>query len=298
MATLDLIVLGAAGQVGSALLTVASPLGLAVHGLTRQDLDITEPEAVVGALRDARPAVVVNAAAFTDVDGAEDAAETALAVNRDGAAHVAQACANVGAALIHISTDYVFSGAVGRPWLPDDVPRPLNAYGRSKLAGEAAVRAALPQAAIVRTARVFSPWGKNFLCTLLRRLETRSPFRVVDDQIGGPTSAIDLACALCRAAPQVRRGVGGTHHFCGGPAVSWFGFARAVLAAEGVPACLVEAIPSREWPTRATRPAYSMLDTTSFETAYGYRPRDWHTCLLEVMKRLRADRRDFTAARC
>lgn len=283
----DLVVLGAGGQLGRALMEAAVAAGRNVFGYDRARLDIRDRKSVAALLADRRRAVVINAAAYTDVDGAEEAESEARAVNVDGAAAVAGACAAAGAALIHLSTDYVFSGQGDRPWRPDDPTEPINRYGRSKRDGEAAALDRLPGALIVRTSGVYAPWGRNFVTTMLRLGRERDRLRVVADQVLGPTSALDLARALVEATPSVRRGAGGVVHFCGTPETSWYDFARAVFEAAGEPAPTVEPIAAADWPSRARRPTYSMLDVGSFVAAFGRAPTPWRAALAEVVERLR-----------
>lgn len=282
-----LVVLGAGGQLGRALVEAAAASGSKVVSLARVQLDIRDADGLAALLADRRDSVVVNAAAWTDVDGAEDAEAEARAVNVHGAAAVASACAATGAALIHVSTDYVFSGDSDRPWRPSDPTAPANAYGRTKLEGERAVHQRLPGALIVRTSAIFAPWGRNFVTTMLRLGRERDRLRVVADQVSGPTSALDLARALVEAAPAVRHGTGGIVHYCGTPEVSWFGFARAVFEEAGGPTPIVEPIASADWPSRARRPAYSMLDTESFVAAFARAPMPWRASLAEVIARVR-----------
>ncbi|RDD62261.1 dTDP-4-dehydrorhamnose reductase [Ferruginivarius sediminum] len=283
------LVFGGDGQLGRGLRKAAADSRAELMALGHGEVDIADAGSVADAIANAAPGTVINAAAYTKVDDAEDETEAAYRVNRDGAANIARACARQGCALIHVSTDYVFDGTSERPWRPDDPPSPLNAYGATKLAGEEAVRAAGAQAAIVRTAWVFSPWGQNFVRSMLRLGRERERLTIVDDQTGSPTSAIDLARALLAAAPHVRDGVTGTFHFGGQPPVSWYGFARVIfdLAAPGWPRVPeVQPIPSSEFPTRARRPHYSVLDTSAFEAAFGYPAPDWRASLREVLGEL------------
>lgn len=282
-----LAVIGAGGQLGRALLEAADAAGQPAAGYDRSRLDVTDNAAVLACLAAHAGDIVINAAAFTDVDGAEDAFDAAHAVNVDGADAVAQACAAHGARLIHLSTDYVFSGEGDRPWRPDDPTGPVNAYGRTKLAGEKAVLSRLEDAVVVRTSAVYAAWGRNFVRTMLRLGRERPRLQVVSDQILGPTSAHDLARALVGIAPAVRDGVSGVFHFCGTPETSWLGFAQAVFQVAKLPRPpVVEAIGSKDWPAKAKRPAYSMLDPAAFETAFDIHPLPWHEALTQVVRRL------------
>lgn len=284
-----IVVLGAGGQLGHAVIEAAGEAGQPVTGYDRNRLDVTDGAAVSACLAAHGDDVVINAAAFTDVDAAEDTPDAAQAVNVDGADAVARACAVHGARLIHMSTDYVFSGEGNRPWRPDDATGPINVYGRTKLAGEQAVCARLGNAVVVRTSGVYASWGRNFVRTMLTLGRERQGLRVVSDQVLGPTSALDLARALVGIAPAVREGVFGTFHFCGTPQISWNDFAQAIfeIAYPAAPP-VVEAVSSTDWPARARRPAYSMLDSTGFEAAFGLRPLPWRQALTEVLQRMGA----------
>lgn len=284
-----IVVLGAGGQLGRALIEAAGDAGQPVTGYDRNQLDVTDSATVSACLARHGDDVVINAAAFTDVDGAEDAPEAAYAVNVRGAEAVAEACALHGVRLIHLSTDYVFSGDGNRPWRPDDLTGPINVYGRTKLAGEQAVRARLGDTVVVRTSGVYASWGRNFVRTMLRLGRERKRLQIVSDQVLGPTSALDLARALVGITPAVREGASGVFHFCGTPETSWNGFAQAIFEiayATAPPA--VEAISSGDWPAKARRPAYSMLDSSEFEAAFGRRPLPWHQGLAEVLQRMGA----------
>jgi dTDP-4-dehydrorhamnose reductase len=290
----SLLIIGHDGQLARALgetLPDAPRLG-------RAELDIADAEAVARVVAAQRPDIVINAAAFTDVDGAEDAADAAFAVNRDGPAALARACASAGATLVHVSTDYVFDGSGARAWREDDPTGPLNVYGASKLAGEEAALAANPRTLVLRTSWVYSPWGRNFVTTMLR-LADRDRLTVVDDQIGSPTSALSLARAIRDILPRfVSAGseapVWGIRHYAGAGSTSWAGFAREIFArAQGR---LVEAVPevapirSADYPTRARRPLNSRLDCAAFTRDFGIATEPWDQALAEVLDRLAAER--------
>lgn len=286
-----LLVTGAGGQLGFELARQARAAGWPVAALDRAALDITDAAAVEAAVADAGASVAVNAAAYTAVDRAESEREAAFAVNRDGAANLAAACARHGAALVHISTDYVFTGeARSTPWRPEDATAPVNAYGESKLAGEAAVRASGAVAAVVRTAWLFSARGRNFVRSMLRVGRERTHLTVVDDQIGAPTPAAGLAAAVLAAAPRIAaQEIRGTFHYTGTPAVTWYAFARAIFAEvapfwEVLPD--IEPVASADYPTPARRPAYSVLDTRSFTDTFGVPACDWQPALRGVLAEL------------
>jgi dTDP-4-dehydrorhamnose reductase len=252
-----LLVTGAAGMLGTDVVAAAAPHEAVAFA--RADLDITDADAVQAAVRDVRPDAVVNCAAWTDVDGAEAAEAQATAINGDGAGHVAAAAAEAGAFIVHVSTDYVFAGDAGEPYAEADPTGPRTAYGRSKLAGEAAVAAAAPGAhAIVRTAWVFGPHGRNFVDTMLRLGAERDALRVVADQIGCPTYTGHLAQALVAVAAARPRGI---LHVAGGGRCSWFELARAAFAGAGMDVALTP-IATADYPLPAPRPAFSVLAST------------------------------------
>lgn len=281
------LITGSAGQVGRALLASA-PEGVQAIGVTHLDLDITDAEAVAVRLDALRPDVIINAAAYTAVDRAEDEAQRAHAVNAAGAAHLAAGAQRIGARLIHISTDFIFDGEASRPYGPDAAPHPLSVYGRSKLAGEEAVLAADPRALILRTAWVYAPEGHNFLRTMLRLMRERGAVRVICDQVGTPTAAGPLADVLwwLSAHPEVQ----GTHHWTDAGVASWYDFAVAI-AEEGADCGLlpdtiqVTPIATEDYPTRARRPAYSVLDKTSL-VRLGLVPEHWRRRLRGVLRAL------------
>jgi dTDP-4-dehydrorhamnose reductase len=284
-------VTGKAGQVATALAERAGARGdIELVLLGRPELDLAVPGTVEPAIMAARPHLVVNAAAYTAVDRAEAEEDAAFAVNREGAAAVAGAAEKAGAALVHISTDYVFSGDNPLPWRETDPTGPLNAYGRSKLAGELAVMAQHERALILRTAWVYSPFGANFVKTMLRVGGQNAVVRVVDDQHGNPTSAFDIADAILAMAPYLVAGErGGIYHFCGRGSTSWCGFAREIFAqaaAFGEPAPAVEPISTAQYPTPARRPANSRLETSAFEERFGHRPPPWQESLSRTLSRL------------
>jgi dTDP-4-dehydrorhamnose reductase len=272
----DLIVFGAGGQVGRALCEAG-----AVTGYDRAAVDITDAESVARAVAGA--ATVVNAAAYTNVDGAESDSAAAYAVNRDGAANVARACAQAGARLIHISTDYVFDGKSDRPYREDDPTGPLGVYGQSKLAGERAVAELCAQAVILRTSWVYDSSGRNFVRTMLRLAETRDSLNVVDDQHGSPTWARDIAAAILAIAKEGATKPG-VFHFCGGGNTTWYGFAKAIFELRG-PA--LHAIPSSDYPTPAPRPKNSTLDCGHIADAYGITAPPWRDSLARCLEEMR-----------
>lgn len=284
-----ILVTGRSGQLANSLAERAAhrpDLELIALGRPEFDLEITEQIAEqIGAVR---PDLVINAAAYTAVDKAEAEPDRVFAINRDGAAAAARAAASLGVPFVHISTDYVFDGCKAQPYKEIDDTGPLNVYGRSKLEGERAVLAAHPEALILRTSWVFSPFGSNFLKTMLRIGAERSTLRVVSDQIGNPTSALDLASVILEISPALRREKGGLYHLTGGGSTSWHGFAEFVFresAQRGGPAPEVEAISTSEYKTAAARPVNSRLDDAAFASRFGVRLRPWTTAVAEVVAR-------------
>lgn len=278
-----ILVFGESGQVARELAARASVLTL-----SRARADLMDPAACAAAIRLRRPRAVVNAAAWTAVDRAEAEEETATVVNAAAPAAMAQACADLAIPFVHISTDYVFDGAGSAPWTPDSPTGPLGAYGRSKLKGEEAVRAAGGPHVILRTSWVFSAHGTNFVKTMLRLGADRPTLRVVADQWGGPTPAAAIAQACLTIADRLAAdpALSGTHHFAGTPDVSWAGFARAIMDEAGLPA-LVEDIATTDYPTPARRPANSRLDCAGLAVFGLVRP-DWRPGLRQVIAALRA----------
>ena len=276
-----ILVFGRTGQVATELQRQAE-----VTALGRAAADLSDPASCVAAIRAHRPAVVINAAAWTAVDKAEDHEAEAHVINADSPGAMARECAAQGIAFLHISTDYVFAGDGTAPWRETDPVSPQNAYGRTKLAGEVAVRAAGGRHAILRTAWVFSAHGANFVKTMLRLSETRDALRVVDDQTGCPTPAADIAAALLVMATRMQAGQGGgTYHFGGQPFVSWAGFARETLARAGR-AVTVTGIPTTDYPTPAARPLNSRLDCAKLRTDFGINAPDWKAGLSRVLDEL------------
>jgi dTDP-4-dehydrorhamnose reductase len=287
MARPRVLVTGAGGQLGRAAMALAGT-GLELVGLDRAALDITSPASVAAAFDRVNPGLVVNLAAYTAVDRAEDEQAAAFAVNRDGVANLARACRAHGAAMIHVSTDYVFDGAKKAAWREDDPIAPLSVYGRSKAEGEAALRAALPHHAILRTSWVFGARGANFVRTVLGRIGKAEELRVVDDQHGSPTAAADLA----RAIAVVARGLSadpalsGTYHYCNAGVTSWFGFAQAIFARaaeRGLKPPRLVPIKAAGYAAKAKRPANSALDCARIEAAFAVARPPWRESLIPVV---------------
>jgi len=286
------LLFGPSGQLGREIVDRAARHGVTLLPVDRAMADLTDAGAVAAVVEQVDVDIVINAAAYTAVDQAEAEEEIAHAVNAAAPGAMARACAARGLPLIHVSTDYVFDGAGTTPWREADPVGPIGAYGRSKLAGERAVAEAGGQTLIVRTSWVFSPYGRNFVKTMLS-LAARPELRVVDDQHGRPTAAGDLAEALLVAARRMVEEpdgpVRGLLHFAGDGATTWRGFAEAVFAEAGGPSPVITPVPTREYPTPAARPANSVLDCGRVETLLGIRPRAWRDGLAETVRAL-ADR--------
>ena len=285
-------VTGAKGQVSTALVETAGP-EFEILALSRPAFSLEDRDSVLAGIEAARPDVVVNAAAYTAVDRAESEEDLALRVNGEGAGHVAEAAARIGAPLLHLSTDYVFDGKLDRPYREDDPTGPTGAYGRSKLVGEERVAELCPDSAILRTAWVYSPFGGNFVRTMLRLNETREEVRVVADQFGNPTSALDISNALLVIAKRIRgdssTALRGVFHITGSGEATWADFAEAVFDeahARGRRVTRVRRISSAEYPTPASRPANSRLDTEKLRLAYGLVLPDWRASLAVCCARL------------
>jgi dTDP-4-dehydrorhamnose reductase len=259
---------------------MAAQRDVALVALTHAQADIGDRAAVGAALDAHRPSLVVNAAAYTNVDRSESETSAAFAANAQGPAVLASACADAQLPLLHVSTDYVFDGIRTRPYRESDPINPINAYGRGKAAGEAAVRQAQPRHVILRTSWLYGAFGHNFLKTIVRLAQEREELRVVADQRGSPTSTRDLADAILRIAPRLGMGeeVWGTYHFTGSGVTTWHGFASAIVAAQapltGRKGRVVP-ITTAEFPTPARRPANSELDCSLFEQTFGFRGRAW-----------------------
>jgi dTDP-4-dehydrorhamnose reductase len=281
-----LLVLGAGGQIGRALVERA---GASALGLDHAACDITDPVAVAQALSVPRLSAVVNCAAYTKVDRAEVERQQAHAVNGTGARIVARAATTRRLPLIHLSTDYVYAGPGRAPQREDEPPAPLNAYGASKAAGDAAVAAAAPAHILLRVSWVFGVHGANFVKTMLRLRHERGELRVVADQEGGPTEARDIADAILAIAVACRRPgfTGwGTYHFAGAPCTSWHGFAQAIFERAPGPAPRLVPIAARDYPSAATRPANSVLDCSRVHRIFGLGQPDWRVSLSRVMVEL------------
>ncbi len=280
------LVFGQTGQVAREL-RLQCPQGWEMTSLGRADADLGDPDACAAAIEASRADAVVNAAAYTAVDRAETEEVLAHRINAEAPTAMARTAAARRVPFLHISTDYVFDGSGTEPRRPDDPTGPLNAYGRSKLAGEEGVRAAGGPHAILRTSWVFSAHGGNFVKTMLRLGAGRDSLDIVADQVGGPTPAADIAAALLAMAQIIadRPDTGGTFHFAGAPDVSWAGFAREIFSQAGL-ACTVRDITTADYPAPARRPANSRLDCTSLQAAFGVERPDWRAGLASLLRQL------------
>jgi len=281
------LVFGMTGQVARELQRRRGDAVLDAHG--RETADFEDPAACAALVHQTDADVIINAVAYTAVDAAEDDAARAHRVNGDTPAALAEAAARRGLPLVHLSTDYVFDGSGNQPWSVDAPTAPLGAYGRSKLAGEHAIRATGGPHAILRTSWVVSAHGKNFVKTMLRLGVERPRLTIVADQIGGPTPAAAIADACFAVAQQLARDPGkrGTYHFTGAPDVSWAAFAREIFAQAGL-ACDVADIATSDYPTPAQRPLNSRLDNSLTHAVFGLQRPDWRAGLGDILTELGA----------
>lgn len=279
---MTILVFGKTGQVATELAALPGTVCLG-----REVVDLGDPAACAAAIMAYAPTAVINAAAYTAVDRAEEDEATALTVNAVAPGAMAQACAQLNIPLVHISTDYVFEGGRIAPWGPDAPTNPLGAYGRTKLAGEQAVQAAGGTYAILRTSWVVSAHGNNFVKTMLRLGAERDALTVVADQIGGPTGAREIAAACHAIATQLMADSTktGIYHFAGAPDCSWADFARGIFTRAGL-GCGVTDIPSSAYPTPAVRPLNSRMDCTSLHTTFGIARPDWADTLTHILTEL------------
>lgn len=282
---MKVLVFGASGQVATELARCCPE---AIF-LSRQEVDLSEPAACAAAIRAHAPDAVINAAAYTAVDKAESEEAEAARVNGAAPAAMAAAAADLKIPFVHISTDYVFDGTGTAPWPVDAQTAPLGAYGRTKLQGEAAVRAAGGAHAILRTSWVVSAHGHNFVKTMLRLGAERDSLSIVADQVGGPTAAGDIAAACLEIARQLGQdpSKSGTYHFSGAPDVSWADFAREIFAQARIP-CSVADIPGSDFPTPAKRPENSRLECSGTRNTFGIERPDWRNSLTRILEELKA----------
>lgn len=292
--TLQILQFGTTGQLGVELLRQAPRHDAAITALSRAEADLADPAAVAAKVRALKPQVVIIAAAHTAVDQAESETELARTINAASPGAIAAAAAEVGAAVINVSTDYVFDGEGGAPYPEHAATNPLNAYGRTKLEGEQAVAAANPRSLSIRTSWVVSPHGKNFIKTMLRVAAAGNPLKVVDDQSGRPTSAADLAGFILDAAPRLATAKAGDPlfgvvHFANSGEVTWRDFAIEIFAqALGDKAPEVGAQRTADYVTPARRPLRATMDLSRLEQVYGVTPRHWKDALADILRELQA----------
>ena len=291
---MKILVTGATGQLGSEVAAAYERLGHEVIATDRHTLDFMQPAQAAALIQSQQPDWVINCAAYTQVDKAESEPEAAFTVNRDTPGQLAQTVAGYGGRLLQVSTDFVFDGRQTRPYVEDDTPNPLGVYGRSKLEGEQAVLAALPTATLLRTAWVYGAHGHNFVKTMLRVAGEGKPLRVVSDQIGSPTWTTDIVTAM---TALVDRQASGVFHFTAAGETSWHGFASAILEEASrigfdIKTDSVEPIPTTDYPTPATRPAYSVLNTDKIKPCLSAPVPGWRDSLKNMLQEL------YTCADC
>jgi len=289
---MKVLVTGSKGEVGSELIQQGEELGLQMIAAGRIELDITRQNSVNSFIHAQQPDIVINAAAYTAVDRAESESELAYAINRDGAAYLAQACADNNIPLFHLSTDYIFDGSKEGAYSETDPPNPQGIYGKSKLEGDRAIESILEQHLILRVSWVFGAHGNNFVKSMLRLGKEREILRVVADQYGGPTWAGAIATTLLNLVKRWGNGEAipwGTYHYSGQPATTWHGFAEAIFEQAKKLGMIdkrprVEPITTADYPTPAQRPLNSLLDCKKIEQSLGIPQPDWHAGLNIVLK--------------
>jgi len=289
-----MVVTGKTGQLARALQERAAGHGAQIIAVGRPELDLTDPNPSLGLIEAARPDLIISAAAYTAVDKAEDEPDLAFAINAEGPRALSDTATRLGVPLIQISTDYVFDGTKPTPWVETDAPVPRSVYGASKLAGERAVLGASPGNIVIRVGWVYSPFGANFAKTMLRLAGDRDTLRIVADQVGGPSSALDLADGVLSVARNVlaeprRADLRGVFHMGAGGEASWADFAEEIFAwldARTGRRVQVERITTAEYPTKARRPANSRLDSTKLAQVHGVRMPPWRASVAPILQRL------------
>ncbi|WP_455376242.1 dTDP-4-dehydrorhamnose reductase [Kaarinaea lacus] len=290
---MKILITGADGQVGREFPDCAKAIGDSVEilNLGRQQLDITQKGNVEQAIESIMPTVVVNAAAYTAVDKAEEQVEIAYAVNRDGPGNLAEVCATKNIPLIQISTDYVFDGGKSGPYLETDLVNPMSVYGKSKLEGEQRVQRALDKHIILRTSWVFGAHGKNFVYTIVRLAKEKQELRVVNDQLGCPTSAASIAAAIisiCKSISSNREIDWGVYHYCGLPETNWFEFCKAIIEntkqSQSYAVKNIQPVATSEYPTAAVRPQNSVLCCDKIYQQFGIKQQRWIDGLQDMIK--------------
>ncbi|HTN36262.1 MAG TPA: dTDP-4-dehydrorhamnose reductase [Arachidicoccus sp.] len=277
-----ILVTGKNGQLGSELLGIhMSYPDFTFVFLDRESLDLSSETAIDAAFEKYRPAFFINCAAYTAVDKAEEEQNATAAINTTAVGIIARLSARFDTTLIQLSTDYVFDGQGTRPYLPADPTDPINFYGLSKQKGEEKAITQNPKSVVIRTSWVYSSYGKNFVKTMLRLMDERPEISVVDDQIGSPTYAKDLAVAIM-AIVEAKKPHYGIYHFSNDGVITWYDFAKEIRDLAGL-SCKINQVPSSAFPTPAKRPAYSVLDKTSLQKDYGIKLRNWKLALRECL---------------
>ncbi len=279
------VVTGAGGMLGRDMVKVLEEKGLKVTALSRKELDITEKGQCASLLKDIRPEIVINCAAFTKVDLCEEESTLAFDVNAKGPKNLANVCKEIGTKLVHISTDYVFDGTSSRPYREDDQPNPINIYGKSKLQGEEAVRKSDSDHLIVRTSWLFGKNGPNFIRTMLKLSREKELVQVVDDQRGRPTYTMDLARGI---ALLIEKGAFGTVNFANSGSCSWYELCCFALEEAGIKNVKVVPVSSEVFKRPAKRPKYSVLDLSRFKAITGSSPRSWKEAVKGCLKEIGA----------
>jgi dTDP-4-dehydrorhamnose reductase len=287
-------VTGSSGQVGTELLRLAAGFGIQAIGRNRRELDICDQLAIKNEMEKLAPDVVVNAAAYTAVDQAEQDKKSAFAINEAGVANLARACANVGIPFIHISTDYVFDGSQRIPYREDDPVMPLGVYGESKLAGERAAFKACAKTVVLRTAWIYSAHSRNFVKTMLHYGAEREELKVINDQYGGPTAACDIADTIWHIVKKLNDTTQpwGIYHYCGAPDTTWHAFAEAIFAEARrqnyeLKVSSVVAIPTKEYPVSTVRPENSVLNCEKIHSVFDINRPNWRDSLKKVVEELK-----------
>lgn len=280
-----ILITGGNGQLGSEFRAVAPEFRhLSFIFTDIEELDLTDRDKVMSFFDQNRPDVVINCAAYTAVDKAEDEPEKAMWINRDAVANLAGACDVFDCFLVHISTDFVFNGCANRPYTEEDIPSPLSVYGLSKLDGEEALLSCLQRGLIIRTSWLYSPYGNNFMKTILDRCKSIGNLNIVDDQVGTPTYARDLANAILQLLPAAMAATQpDILHFSNGGQCSWYEFAVEIARQSGSD-CTIKPIKTGEYPAKAIRPAYSVMDLSKIKSKYGIQIKDWKESLGECLK--------------
>lgn len=289
---MHLLVTGAKGQIGREICQYAEDFGFIANGFSHTELDITNPQQIEQCIAETKPALIINAAAYTAVDKAENEPHAALTINCDGVKNLAQLCRRNSTPLLHISTDYVFDGNQPTPYLEDDDANPINAYGQSKWKGEQVLREHWEQHVILRTSWLFGLHGNNFVKTILRLASEPEEIKIVTDQTGCPTPAVDAAKTLLTIAKQIMEGkkTWGTYHYCGDSAVTWYTFANTILQLAKTKFSLqnnhITPITTEKYSALAKRPKNSILKVAKLVDAFGITSCDWHRGLHDVLEKL------------